>query len=281
MSETPAHKEIKELLQVKLGQWFGASISEYPSSGHELDVYALTPEGVSIYIEIIWTHAITHFLQDMNILQQSDADVKLVIGSHEIVNDAKMQREFTKVAISQTKLGKCIYDEILDGNTILSDKGYVERKLHAILTDLVENASKRRMPQEQARVDRILQPLRDLRAKLHLLMSDYNSKNYAHFFSDLKQVCKLIDEMHTYGLDIDIDEELPAKVSIDLEKLRQKYEESRKKYEQELSKIKDDDVESRNRLFDQYRTQLLNDEEIVRVAFDLLTELEIWLREHV
>jgi len=192
-----------------------------------------------------------------------------------------MQREFTKVAISQRKLGKCIYDEILDGDTILSNQGYVERKLHAILTDLVENASKRRMPQKQARVDRIRQPLRDLRAKLHLLMSDYNSNNYARFFSYLKQVCKLIDEMHTYGLDIDIDEELPTEASIGLERLREKYEESRKKYEQELSKIKDDDVEGRNRLFDRYRTQLLNDEEIVRVAFDLPAELEIWLREHV
>jgi len=147
LSETPSHRRIKELLETKLRQWFGASISEYPSSGHELDVYAITHEGVRIYVEIIWTHSKTHFLQDMNALQQSDADVKLVVGSPEVINDVEMQREFTKVAISQTKLGKCIHDEILDGNAILSDPVYVEPKLHTIITNLVDSARKKEIPQ--------------------------------------------------------------------------------------------------------------------------------------
>jgi hypothetical protein len=43
--ETDQHRKLKELLAEKLRGWFGTSIQEYPSAGHELDVFGVTSEG--------------------------------------------------------------------------------------------------------------------------------------------------------------------------------------------------------------------------------------------
>ncbi|RIK82265.1 hypothetical protein DCC62_00540 [candidate division KSB1 bacterium] len=129
---------MKALFRDGLKRWVGASIEEYPSSGHELDIFCVTAEGISIYIEIIWTDSKTHFLSDINMLQQSDAAVKLVVGSPGVVE--KYQREFSKVVISQGRSGKIIHEEILDGSKILENLEYFENEVKRLILDLIEQA---------------------------------------------------------------------------------------------------------------------------------------------
>ena len=144
MGESPEHRAIKEILEAKLKDWGFISITEYPSSGHELDVFATTSEGLKIYAEIIWTHTKTQFFRDISMLQQSDADIKLVVGSPEVVNDMDFTREFSKVAVSETIKGRSIYPIILDGKRILSDRVYVDRELKAEIQLLIEQAKRNR-----------------------------------------------------------------------------------------------------------------------------------------
>src|SRR3972149_10718543 len=105
MPESKQHKAIKEILESKLRKWFGASLTEYPSSGHELDVFSVPTSGICIYVEIVWNHSWTHFLSDMNMLQQSDANVKVVVGSPKVIDNKRIVREFDKIVLSQRKDG--------------------------------------------------------------------------------------------------------------------------------------------------------------------------------
>jgi len=138
--ESESHEKIKGLLESKLHEWFGASIQEYPSAGHIHDVFAVTSTGVSIYVEVIWFHSKTHFLSDMNMLQQSDADVKVAIGSPEVLADMKMLREFSKVVISQRRAGRIIHGDMPNGIRILEDSEYVENDLKKLFEHLVGEA---------------------------------------------------------------------------------------------------------------------------------------------
>src|SRR4030067_1446412 len=126
MPESEQHKAVKDILEAKLREWFGASVSEYPSWGHELDVVAVASNEVCIYVEVIWSHSIAQFRLDMNMLQNPDADVEVVIGSPEVIADKRMVREFAKNVILQRNAGKQIYGKMLDGIRILTDSNYVE-----------------------------------------------------------------------------------------------------------------------------------------------------------
>lgn len=138
MPESPEHHNLKKLLENKMKEWFGASISEYPSAGHDLDVFAITPSKVSIYIEIIWSHSKAQFLSDINMLQQSDANIKLVVASKEILVNRYMVREFTNTVIAQRKEGKVIHYEMLDGLRILNDNKYVDETLRTLILNMME-----------------------------------------------------------------------------------------------------------------------------------------------
>jgi len=140
MPESESHRRIKEIIQTKLHEWFGASVEEYPSSGHELDVFAVTSSGTSIYVEIVWHDSMSQFLKDMNMLQQSDADVKVVIGSPEVIGNNVMTREFSKIVISQRRAHKTVHGDILSGNRILEDSEYTENDLKKLLSTLVAEA---------------------------------------------------------------------------------------------------------------------------------------------
>jgi hypothetical protein len=140
MPESGYHSSLKVLLERKLEEWFGAGVSEYPSSGHELDVFAVTPDGITIYAEVIWSESRTHFLHDMNMLQQSDANVKVVIGSPEVIQTDQLSREFSKVVVAERKRGTLISGQILDGERILSDSDYVENDLRTMFEGLVKQA---------------------------------------------------------------------------------------------------------------------------------------------
>jgi hypothetical protein len=140
MPESDSHRALKQLFEEKMREWFGASIKEYQSSGHELDVFAVTSSGVSIYIEIIWSHSATQFLKDINMLQQSDAHAKVAVVGPEILADRDMIREFAKVVIAQRRQRKVIHGDMLDGQRILEDSGYVDSDLRELFERLVEQA---------------------------------------------------------------------------------------------------------------------------------------------
>jgi hypothetical protein len=152
LSETSEHRELKALFEAKLREWFGLSITEYPSSGHELDIIGMTHDGVKIYVEIVWSHSRTHFFQDMNMLQQSDAEVKVVVASPQIIKDAYMLREFTKVAVTQAEKGQCIHPEIIDGERLLSDSNYVDRQVKGVFTSLVDKVRQKPGHKKEVRI---------------------------------------------------------------------------------------------------------------------------------
>jgi hypothetical protein len=87
----------------KLNEWFGAAITEYPSTGQELDVFSINSEGVKLMIEIIWTPSLTNFLKDMVLLLRTDAHIKIPIVQSSVLQNANFVREFQKTTISELK----------------------------------------------------------------------------------------------------------------------------------------------------------------------------------
>jgi hypothetical protein len=137
-SESTEHKKIKEIISTKLKEWIGASLQEYPSAGHELDVFAVTSNGISVYVEIIWSPSKQNFYRDLSMVQQSDANIKLVIVSPEILTDEDYQREFSKVAISERRKGIAMHGELINGAKILSDTKYLDVEFKDIILSLIE-----------------------------------------------------------------------------------------------------------------------------------------------
>jgi len=137
-SESSEHRKIKEIISSKLKEWTGASLQEYYSSGHELDVVAVTPEGISIYVEIIWTATLTNFLKDMNMIQQSDAKIKLVVANPKIISSDEYQREFSKVAVSERRKGFMMYGELINGVRLVEDSDYLDETFKKIVLELIE-----------------------------------------------------------------------------------------------------------------------------------------------
>lgn len=125
-----------------LKKWTGATLQEYPSSGHELDILAMTSDGISIYIEVIWSPSLQNFYRDMLMVQNSDADVKIVVANPKFLADEKCQRIFEKVAIAQRKFGVAMYGDLVDGEKVLNDASYAENELKAIVFELIEHTQK-------------------------------------------------------------------------------------------------------------------------------------------
>ena len=137
-SESFEHKKIKDLISTKLQEWTGASVEEYPSSGHELDVFAVTPDGISLYIEIIWSATSRNFYRDMNMIQLSDADVKLVVVNPKILGKEDYVREFSKIAISHRRTGVAMYGEMIDGRKIIEDEEFLDTAFKDIIIGLIK-----------------------------------------------------------------------------------------------------------------------------------------------
>lgn len=126
-----------------MAEWLdGASTSEYQSSGHELDAFSVSAEGVSIYCEIIWSGSKTHFLYDLNLLQQSDADVKIAIGGPDVISNPYCMREFSKLAISQRRRGNIICSRLVDGSRLLTDADFLNETFKRNLIGLVRRAER-------------------------------------------------------------------------------------------------------------------------------------------
>jgi len=136
-SESSQHRKIKDIIHTKLKDWTGATLREYPSSGHMLDVYAVTPTGISIYVEIIWSSSRTNFFRDMSMIQTSDANVKLVVVNPKILVNEEFQRQFEKVAISQRRLNFAMHGSFIDGEKILNEPDYLETELKKIVLRLL------------------------------------------------------------------------------------------------------------------------------------------------
>jgi len=165
LPESVEHRKIKELIENRLREWFGASIKEYPHSGHELDVYAVTSENVTIYVEIIWSDSRSNFFRDLVMIQQVEADVKLVIASPRVLAREDYRREFSKVVVSQLKIGYSIYSEFLNGQKILDDSNYLDTEVKGIISSLIEwrgritPKSKSFKPPEIPEVDKVRETL--------------------------------------------------------------------------------------------------------------------------
>lgn len=140
MPESQEHIKIKNLLSDKLKEWFGLAITEFSSSGHELDVYTVTYQGISIYIEVIWSSSWTHFLYDINEIKDADEDVKLVIASPEILRKEKFVNYFNKTVSSQRKLGYIVHGDLLDGKAIIDDPGSLDKEIKETIFSLVDQA---------------------------------------------------------------------------------------------------------------------------------------------
>lgn len=126
-------------LSGRLKEWTGATLREYQSSGHALDVFAVTPDGISIYVEVIWANSLQNFFGDMTMVQASDAKVKLVVASPEIVTNIKCQREFEKIVVSQRKFGFVVHGDLIDGTKIIGNDKYLETEFKRILLDLLDH----------------------------------------------------------------------------------------------------------------------------------------------
>jgi len=135
--ESDQHVNIKDIVEKKLREWYGASINEYYDSGHELDVYAVTPSGLSIYTEVVWHPSLSHLKHDLLILERSDADVKLIIANPEIIKNDKLIKEYNKTVISQRKKGVVIFGTMINGDRILKDNEYTNFELKGIFDSLI------------------------------------------------------------------------------------------------------------------------------------------------
>jgi hypothetical protein len=97
-NETEQHKKIKEKMQKALQEWLeGAGITEYPHSGQKADAFHVIYNGTTIMVEIIWSDSYTHFLEDLDIIQNSDASVKIVIVNPTILKKERFLHHYDKM----------------------------------------------------------------------------------------------------------------------------------------------------------------------------------------
>lgn len=140
-SETVEHKKLKDLMYKKLCEWLrGSAVREYRSLGHELDIFHISYNGITIMVEVIWTHTKAHFNHDMIILLTSDARVKIIIVNPEILCNDKFAVSYEKVRISELLKGYLV-SPMLDGGRILKDRNYFENHVREIILSLIDHAT--------------------------------------------------------------------------------------------------------------------------------------------
>jgi len=156
------------LITERLNLWLEASIDEYPSSGHEHDIFAVASDGTSIYVEIIWTPTPTNFYRDINMIQQSDADVKIIVANPKILLNQSLSREFAKVAISQRRLGFAFYGKMIDGSKILENQDYLDVDFKTLVYDQIKywNSQGKPIREEREFVPPPILPLSEIREDL-------------------------------------------------------------------------------------------------------------------
>lgn len=169
--ETKEHSRIKSILTSRLKEWFGASISEYPSSGHEMDVFGTSINGISVYIEVVWSDSRVHFFKDLTMMLESDADVKIMVGSPNVLANSEYSREFSKAALAQRRQGTHFPGQMIDGARVLTDEAFVDSELKDIIVSMVGAAKQvparlradvvrlRKLTEERSKADQVEEQL--------------------------------------------------------------------------------------------------------------------------
>ena len=196
-SESLEHKKIKDSISAHLREWTGASLEEYPSSGHELDVFAVTRDGISVHVEIIWSATFRNFSNGMNMIQQSDAHVKLVVVSPEILGKQDYVREYQKIVISQRRKGAAMHGEMIDSRKIIEEENYLETEFKDIILDLIDECGQAKKPIPSIKYPEILHYLQ----RKVCSTKDYSSINMFLSRSELSQdVVSIIEQNNRIAL---------------------------------------------------------------------------------
>ena len=150
--ETAEHNQIKEIVSVILKKQYGVSLSEYPDSGNIHDGKAVTSDGISIFVENVWTSSRSNFQRDLNILHRSKDDVKVFIVNPKILQNNSLKREFEKTAITKREKGFQV-SPLIDSSRILNDHDYANNDFCRIIEELVTEARKRRAHKKNMRTN--------------------------------------------------------------------------------------------------------------------------------
>ena len=147
-----------------------------------------------------------------------------------------------------------------------------------ILFGIVQPIWKHRKEVKQARASRILQPLREIDSRLQNLRLCYAISDYLHFYSELDQLNQSIEKyIIDQRLDYDIVKESDTIVNYLLQ-LRLTYLQAKGTYHAKRVEMSLLDVESPNRLFDQHRMQLFQDQQTKNLIDSLSEVVGKWLR---
>jgi uncharacterized protein YjbI with pentapeptide repeats/DNA replication protein DnaC len=196
LPESIEHIALKNLVSEKLKEWFGCSIMEYPSAGHELDVFAITNSGISIYVEIIWSPSLVHFLKDLSSVEHSDANVKIVIANPEILQKKDFIHEFYRVVAHQRKQGFKIHGDMVDGSIILGQDNFLDMPFRKIVETLISETEKaqKSIVAVAAKGEICPVPLSD--REVDKILKDYSQKiiNQYTLFSTLEPALPIVVE---------------------------------------------------------------------------------------
>lgn len=124
INESAEHKLIKERIASFLKQISEKQIIEYPDSGHESDVFAVTYQGISAMTEIIWSLQKAHIYSDFLILSNSFANIKILIINHDFFAEKNKDkykdiiRDYEKLRTSEIRKGYII-SEAFDSNLVI------------------------------------------------------------------------------------------------------------------------------------------------------------------
>jgi hypothetical protein len=137
--ETAEHKQIKEIVSDFLKNQYGVALQEYPDSGNIQDVKAVTNDGISIFVENVWTSKKGNFQRDLNILHRSTAKVKIFVANSAILHDRSLVRDFEKTQMTEREKGFQV-SAMIDGSRILADPDYVKNDFSKTVAELVAEA---------------------------------------------------------------------------------------------------------------------------------------------
>lgn len=138
ISESDEHKKLKEMFTNFYQDELGATIPEHLSSGHELDIYCVTSDGITIYTEIVWSDSKAHYLSDINMMHRSSADIKIMIGSPNVID--KFGRQYTKSVIALRRDRYIVPDKILEGQKYLDENVLLETEFKPFIKTLIKQA---------------------------------------------------------------------------------------------------------------------------------------------
>jgi hypothetical protein len=143
MGESDIHKQVKMKMAEFLRNSTGASLIELPDSGYEADVFAVTGDSIKIRIEVITTPTKTHFLSDLNSIQQSDSDIKLVICHPRILANTELVRLIDKLVIAERSKERNPFPHMVSTELFIDDPSHLE-SFYNELTLFIEEVRRRK-----------------------------------------------------------------------------------------------------------------------------------------